>query len=50
LLAAWRFLDQPQPSHVPSDVATFWQHAIASWMPSRLPPVRMLPAPSRFVV
>ena len=50
LLAAWRFLDQPQPPHAPANVATFWTHAIANWTPSRLPPVRMLPAPSRFVV
>ena len=49
LLAAWRFLEQPQPSRAPPDVASFWAHAIASWTPSRLPPVRMLPAPSRFV-
>jgi glutamyl-Q tRNA(Asp) synthetase len=50
LLAAWRFLDQPPPLHAPADVATFWAHAFASWTPSRLPPVPMLPAPSRFIV
>ena len=49
LLAAWRFLEQPAPLHAPGDVRAFWQHAIASWTPSRLPPVRMLPAPSTFV-
>lgn len=49
LVAAWRFLDQPAPLHTPTDVATFWSHAISNWSPARLPPVRMLPAPSRFI-
>jgi glutamyl-Q tRNA(Asp) synthetase len=49
LLAAWRFLDQPVPPETPRDVAAFWRHALASWMPTRLPPVGMLPAPARFV-
>ena len=49
LLAAWRFLDQPPPAHAPSGVTTFWAHAVANWAPGRLPPVRMLPAPARFV-
>ena len=46
LLAAWRFLDQPLPSHAATS-PTFWRHAFASWTPTRLPPVRMLPAPAR---
>lgn len=47
LLAAWRFLDQPldDGSRRPASIAEFWQHAHASWTPSRLPPVPMLPAP-----
>jgi glutamyl-Q tRNA(Asp) synthetase len=49
LLAAWRFLDQPSPNQTPQDVAAFWRHALASWTPTRLPPVSMLPAPARFV-
>ena len=50
LLAAWHFLDQPEPSRdrLP-DVAAFWRHALACWSPARLPPVSMLPAPARFV-
>ncbi|MGZ8253764.1 MAG: tRNA glutamyl-Q(34) synthetase GluQRS, partial [Burkholderiaceae bacterium] len=48
LLAAWRFLDQPLPNQTPPDVPGFWRHALASWMPTRLPPVSMLPAPARF--
>jgi glutamyl-Q tRNA(Asp) synthetase len=43
LVDAWRFLDQP-----PLDAATlgeFWARAIPAWTPSRLPPVKMLPAP-----
>jgi len=46
LLDAWRFLDQPMPLARPRGVAEFWQHALASWTPSRLPPVAMLPAPA----
>ena len=49
LIAAWRFLDQPAPLHMPIDVAAFWTHALSNWSPARLPPVRMLPAPSRFI-
>ena len=49
LLAAWRFLDQPAPAAAARAPAAFWQHALASWTPARLPPVTMLPAPSRFV-
>lgn len=47
LLAAWRFLDQPldDGSRRPASIAEFWQHALARWTPSRLPPVPMLPAP-----
>ncbi|HVF35239.1 MAG TPA: tRNA glutamyl-Q(34) synthetase GluQRS, partial [Candidatus Saccharimonadia bacterium] len=48
LLAAWRFLDQPAPRDAPRDTVAFWQHAFANWAPTRLPPVRMLPAPARF--
>ena len=44
LLAAWRFLDQPAPPARPRTPAQFWAHAIASWTPTRLPPVAMLPA------
>ena len=48
LLAAWRFLEQPLPtgSASPASVAEFWQWAIPSWDPARLPPVPMLPAPA----
>jgi glutamyl-Q tRNA(Asp) synthetase len=49
LLAAWRFLDQPAPRAEPRDAGAFWRHALASWTPTRLPPVSMLPAPARFV-
>jgi glutamyl-Q tRNA(Asp) synthetase len=47
LLAAWRFLDQPldDGSRRPASIDEFWQHALARWTPSRLPPVPMLPAP-----
>jgi glutamyl-Q tRNA(Asp) synthetase len=48
LFAAWRFLDQPMPSPLPSTVAAFWRYASAAWSPSRLPPVPMLPAPAAF--
>ncbi len=48
LLAAWCFLAQPLPtgSALPASVAEFWQWAIRSWNPARLPPVPMLPAPA----
>jgi glutamyl-Q tRNA(Asp) synthetase len=46
LLAAWRFLDQSAPAVAPRDVADFWRHAIGAWLPTRLPPVPMLPAPA----
>jgi len=45
LTAVWRFLDQPRAAAPPATVAEFWAMAIAAWNPSRLPPVRMLPAP-----
>jgi glutamyl-Q tRNA(Asp) synthetase len=48
LFAAWRFLDQPMPSPSPSTVDAFWRYALAAWLPSRLPPVPMLPAPAAF--
>ena len=48
LLAAWRFLQQPAPASDPRDVTSFWRHALASWDAARLPPVAMLPAPSRY--
>ena len=48
LLAAWRFLEQPAPRARPRDVTAFWAHALANWTPARLPPVQMLPAPSRY--
>ncbi len=50
LLAAWRFLDQPMPEGraLPATVAHFWQHARTHWMPGRLPPLAMLPAPRDF--
>jgi glutamyl-Q tRNA(Asp) synthetase len=44
LLAAWRFLGQEPPADTPADVGEFWRWAHASWKPSRLPPVPMLPA------
>jgi len=46
LLAAWHFLDQPPLPEPPASVAEFWTFACASWQVARLPPVRMLPAPS----
>jgi len=48
LLAAWRFLDQPMPSPLPSSIDAFWRYASGAWSPSRLPPVPMLPAPAAF--
>ena len=48
LLAAWRFLEQPVPPRTPRSLAAFWDHALANWMPARLPPVQMLPAPARY--
>jgi len=45
LLAAWRFLDQPEPDETPGNVAEFWHWASGAWTPGKLPPVRMLPAP-----
>ena len=48
LLAAWRFLDQPAPAAPPASVAQFWDHARRHWTASRLPPVRMLPAPPAY--
>jgi glutamyl-Q tRNA(Asp) synthetase len=48
LIAAWRFLDQPLPSPMPSSVAEFLRYAIGAWTPARLPPVSMLPAPAAF--
>ena len=46
LLAAWRFLDQPNPISTPHSVAEFWEFAARTWTPSRLPPAPMLPAPA----
>ena len=43
LVDAWRFLDQPNVEA--TTVAEFWARAISAWTPSRLPPVKMLPAP-----
>lgn len=48
LLAAWRFLDQMPPLAAPASVAEFWAFAHAAWLPRRLPPVPMLPAPPQF--
>jgi glutamyl-Q tRNA(Asp) synthetase len=50
LLAAWRFLGQPElPLRgAPCGAAEFWAAAIPAWSPSRLPPVAMLPAPGAF--
>lgn len=45
LIAAWRFLGQPEPSAAPSTPADFWQHALRAWSPSRIPPVNLLPCP-----
>ncbi len=46
LLAAWRFLEQPELGGAaqPATAAEFWNAAIAAWNPARLPPVAMLPA------
>jgi len=46
LISAWRFLDQPLTAPLPSSVADFWRYAIRAWVPARLPPVPMLPAPA----
>ena len=45
LLAAWRFLEQPELGGAarPTTAAEFWTAAIAAWTPARLPPVAMLP-------
>ena len=43
LCAAWSFLEQP--AFEPTTLPGFWTHALRAWTPSRLPPVRMLPAP-----
>ncbi len=48
LLAAWRFLDQPEPHAALASVTEFWAFAIATWSPLQLPPVPMLPAPPPF--
>lgn len=48
LLAAWRFLDQLPPDAAPASAAEFWAFAHAAWLPRRLPPVPMLPAPAQF--
>lgn len=48
LVAAWAFLEQPPPVHVPETLDEFWTHALAAWNTARLPPVTMLPAPRRF--
>ncbi|HVF65936.1 MAG TPA: tRNA glutamyl-Q(34) synthetase GluQRS [Casimicrobiaceae bacterium] len=45
LATAWRFLDQPMAIASPRTLDDFWSHATASWTPSRLPPVSMLPVP-----
>ena len=45
LVAAWRFLDQPLPAAAPRTLDDFWSHAVRAWMPRRLPPLAMLPAP-----
>lgn len=45
LLAAWSFLDQPPPAGAPRTPAEFWTFAARAWMPARIPPVSMLPAP-----
>ena len=47
LLAAWRFLDQPVFATAPVTVAEFWERVERAWLPARLPPVPMLPAPGR---
>ena len=48
LLAAWRFLDQPNPESALHGVAAFWEFAARAWTASRLPPVAMLPAPAGY--
>ncbi len=45
LLAAWRFLAQPEPAATPRTIVEFWEFARRAWTPGRLPPVTMLPAP-----
>jgi glutamyl-Q tRNA(Asp) synthetase len=46
LLAAWAFLDQPQPQPAPRTPAEFWRFAARAWTPARVPPVSMLPSPA----
>jgi glutamyl-Q tRNA(Asp) synthetase len=46
LLATWAFLDQPAPLAMPRTPAEFWQFAARAWMPARVPPLAMLPAPA----
>jgi glutamyl-Q tRNA(Asp) synthetase len=48
LVAAWRFLDQPELPRTPRDASEFWQHATSRWNAARLPPVSMLPSPAKF--
>ncbi len=37
LLAAWRFLGQPEPLERPGNIAEFWSLALADWDRSRIP-------------
>ena len=45
LLAAWRFLDQRMPAARPASAEAFMDFARGAWSRTRIPPVRMLPAP-----
>lgn len=45
LLAAWQFLDQPQPDARLDSVGDFWTFARSNWTPERVPATRALPAP-----
>lgn len=46
LVAAWRFLGQPEPSCAFVSVDDFWAFARSNWTPERLPATRTLPAPA----
>ena len=48
LMAAWRFLRQPEPAGTLHDVAGFLAYAAHAWSPARLPAAKELPCPATF--
>ena len=48
LLAAWRFLRQPDPAGTLRGLAEFQAHAAKAWTPARLPAVAALACPPAF--